>query len=460
MSDISLRPLARAILDQCTSNRKIRYQQTWAYAQETQRRLNELIDKYLSSSRDPNMTEEVSQELRINLVNVYGELSSVITFSDQYASEGYVNSNTMTVDEMLADLEQCQREMSELRWNIDEKWISAITEPIILKSTLDNSRRETGIVEQDINFGRFEIRLSYIPYTGYGQRKYLYSVVALEPNYPLSQRPNGSYSHPHLQGPNLCEGEATAILSQALNNLRFCDFFILINAILINYNSDSPYFPLEDWNRIRCRECGNYVEGENLVTCSYCDNKICTNCASTKTCAICNKIICSRHKGQRRIIKCNKCDQYICLQHYQSIRKHTCFKEIKQERIEKAANTLKLIEVLKTVRLEIAESSTTQASDEQQNESNIESVEPVRPDHRTEEQIRRDLEAAERGETPVEEPLEGLRIHPSAQWINNAEPIIETEPHPVRRIHGTLTDAPTPDPQPPANNGPTGWTNS
>jgi hypothetical protein len=148
---------------------------------------------------------------------------------------------------------------------------------------------------------------------------------------------------------------------------------------------------------------------------------MCHDCATTRTCAICNKTICSRHTGQRRIRKCERCDRHVCLQHYKSVRKHECFKEIKKEREEAAKERLKLIEGINAHRAKIAERGVTPVPEEpQQDVSSVESVrgstynEPIllkvryraaqgeRPDNRTPEDIARDLAQGEEAEAARE----------------------------------------------------------
>ncbi len=402
MSDISLRPLAEVILDQLTAGRREAYVEARKRMFKLKRRITTLTDITLASINDPDLSFDAVVQLK----DALGEARSGLWYvSDQltaYESQDISRLNLPTLDEMLADLEQCQREMAEIRWNLEEQWISGITKNISLQVPNSNHM---------VDLGPFEIRLFYKPIRNYSDRDriYSYKVIALEPCYPLTQRGGrGSNPHPHINHTTLCEGEATTVLSRALNDFRLCDFFLLINSTLNCYNPRSPHYRLEKWDRARCRQCGEYIVEEELVQCSYCESKMCSECAIIYTCAICNKLICSHHTGQRKIRKCNKCNQYICLQHYKSIRKHSCFKEIKEERIEVAKERLKLIEEIGTIRARIAEEGITPNSEETTTADLLESSTPypapgcdtpstnvhVRIDNRTNEEVVEEIESA------------------------------------------------------------------
>lgn len=416
MSDISLRPLAEVILDQVTAGRREAYERLRTKAFEAKRRFSAIVDTRLGPVRDPNLSNETTDSLRATFRQINDEMYHLSDECATYKRNNPSGVEVPSVDDVLAELEQCQREMAEIRWNLEEKWISAITNRIVLAvpDTEDN---------HTIDLGPFEIRLFYEPTRGSTSRRrpgrtYRYDVIALEPYYPLAQRREGhrgQHPHPHINGSTLCEGEATTALTRALIEFRLCDFFILINATLNHYNPRSPHYRLQEWDRVRCRDCSNYVTEEDLAPCSYCETKMCRSCAAVKTCAICHKTICSRHSGQRRIRKCDKCDQYVCMQHYKSIRKHTCFKEIKKERKEAAKKRLELIEQINTRRTKIAKKKSKKAKkngavppeEPQQDEGSVEEVEvqgPLRAirrraDNRTNEDIARDIELGEQENT-------------------------------------------------------------
>jgi hypothetical protein len=412
MFDISLRPLAEVILDQVTAGRKEAYRSLREKTFQLKRKVDTIASGRLSPVRDPNLSNEITDSLRQTFNEMNSEIYNLYDQCATYKRNNPGGLELPSVDDVLAELDQCKREMVEIRWNLEEKWVSAVTDRIVL--TVPDSDNHT------IDLGPFEIRLFYEPTRtarrpsrGDGTRTYLYRIIALEPNYPLSQRRangTGQNPHPHINGQVLCEGEATTALTRALNEFRLCDFFILINATLNHYNPQSPHYRLPEWDRVRCRDCSTYVVEDNLVPCSYCETKLCQSCAAIKTCAICSKTICSRHTGQRRVRKCDDCDQYVCLQHYKSVRKHSCFKEIKKKRLEAAKKRLELIEQVNTHRAKIAQEGIVPEPEEPQ--QNIITIENVishvadmnrseiagqvysgnRPDNRSPEDVMRDFE--------------------------------------------------------------------
>jgi len=130
--------------------------------------------------------------------------------------------------DIFAELSQIDQEIGEYQYDLKERTISVITEPI----TLD-----------DIPFGPFEIKL-FIDQIHKVYTDNPYRVIALEPN-PAGADDN--VTHPHVSSEKLCEGDGVVSIRKSLEQGRFCDFFTIVVSILKTYNPDSPYVSLDDW---------------------------------------------------------------------------------------------------------------------------------------------------------------------------------------------------------------------
>jgi len=205
------------------------------------------------------------------------------------------------LSDIFAELSQIDHDLGEYQFDLNEKTISVITEPI----TLD-----------DISFGPFEIKLDINRIS----RLYTetpYRVIALEPN-PAGA--DDSVTHPHVSSEKLCEGDGYISIRRALEQGRFCDFFTIIVSILQTYNPDSPYISLDDWEGISCYDCGYTVAGDESYYCEFCDREYCSNCSTycqicdTTTCLgcayecpSCNEPVC-----QSCTAKCKECEDVFC----------------------------------------------------------------------------------------------------------------------------------------------------
>jgi hypothetical protein len=114
-----------------------------------------------------------------------------------------------------------------------------------------------------------------------------FDIVALDPHPPdVSQ----DVIHPHVRDNQLCAGDATGPIAQALKDGRFCDAFLTVNAVLHEYNSSSPYVSLDDWHGIACADCGNVTGEDDRYYCDGCGRDYCEDCYST--CDICQSSFC------------------------------------------------------------------------------------------------------------------------------------------------------------------------
>lgn len=175
------------------------------------------------------------------------------------------------LSDIFAELSQIDEELGEYQFDLKEKTISVITEPI----TLD-----------EIAFGQFEIKL-FLNEISKLYTDSPYRIIALEPN-PAGTDDN--VTHPHVSSERLCEGDGHVSIKRSLEQGRLCDFFTMIISILQTYNPDSPYVSLDSWEGISCYDCGYTVSGDDSYYCEYCDHDYCSSCSSY--CQICDTTIC------------------------------------------------------------------------------------------------------------------------------------------------------------------------
>jgi hypothetical protein len=114
-----------------------------------------------------------------------------------------------------------------------------------------------------------------------------FEVVALDPNPPDSSQ---DVTHPHVRDNQLCAGEATGPIAQALKDGRFCDAFLAVSSVLHEYNPHSPYVNLENWQGVACADCGSLTNEDERYYCEECDRDYCEDCYST--CDICESSFC------------------------------------------------------------------------------------------------------------------------------------------------------------------------
>lgn len=151
---------------------------------------------------------------------------------------------------------------------------------------------------QYVELGSFEICLNW----KFIKESSPYDVLAVEPNSPSS---NDSVTHPHVQGESLCEGEGSDAIRRALDEGRIYDFFCIVDHVLRNYNPDSAYVQIEDWNGISCKACGDNVDEDDAVGCCKCETELCLDCSTC--CDSCVDRFCSEC-----ISSCESCGDDVC----------------------------------------------------------------------------------------------------------------------------------------------------
>jgi len=124
------------------------------------------------------------------------------------------------------DIMVLPQHFSQCCYDAENKILACVTPDIILQQT---------------NFGPFKIKLSLMSLPA--ERPYV-----LEPLRPIYPDTRGDVCHPHVQSGHLCEGDCRDRLLICWREGAICDAFLIIQQVLRNYNSRSPYVPLEKWH--------------------------------------------------------------------------------------------------------------------------------------------------------------------------------------------------------------------
>ena len=192
----------------------------------------------------------------------------------------------------------------------------------------------SSIVLEGVYLGSFEIRLNW----KFMKESSPFDVIAVDPNPSTS---SDGVTHPHVQGESLCEGEGADAIRRALNEGRLYDFFCVVDRVLRNYNPDSAYVQIEDWQGIRCKACDDVVEADEACCCSKCETELCSDC-STSCCGCmeryCSDCVsscegCGDETCQGCLTACEHCFETFC---NQCLNEGTCDDCIRQQSEENA----------------------------------------------------------------------------------------------------------------------------
>ncbi|MHC4093222.1 MAG: hypothetical protein ACYSVY_23630 [Planctomycetota bacterium] len=187
--------------------------------------------------------------------------------------------------EVRADLQELANEFEDVGWDRHRLWVT--TESIVL---------------EDVYLGPFQIRLRLDRIANPTADGDDFDVVAVDPN-PAGG--NGEVTHPHVSGGRLCQGDATGPIRLAVQQGRLVDFFQLVHSVLRTYNSASPFVRLDEWDGVRCAECGAGVSSEATVCCGACGDDYCDECSSY--CPACDETRCAAC-----LIECRGCGESSC----------------------------------------------------------------------------------------------------------------------------------------------------
>ncbi|QDV55354.1 hypothetical protein Mal33_13250 [Rosistilla oblonga] len=158
--------------------------------------------------------------------------------------------------------------------------------------------RTSGIVLESVELGSFEIRLNW----KHVKDSSPFDVIAVDSKCCAA---NDSVTHPHVQADSLCEGEGADAIRRALDEGRLFDFFCIVDHVLRNYNPDSAYVQLDDWNGVNCKACGDNVDRDEVIGCCKCETELCPDCSTS--CESCMDRFCSEC-----ISSCESCGDDVC----------------------------------------------------------------------------------------------------------------------------------------------------
>ena len=127
--------------------------------------------------------------------------------------------------EWLAEIRQLEAEFGgvEVRWR--DAVVRVVTDPVTLR---------------DVALGPFAIEFGW-DRVGHISASRCFDMIALESN-PAAGR--DEVPHPHVQGVELCAGDAAGPLERALADGRLADAFLIVRSVLTTYNPASAYVPL------------------------------------------------------------------------------------------------------------------------------------------------------------------------------------------------------------------------
>ena len=190
-----------------------------------------------------------------------------------------------TYREIFEDIKHLSDEFDIVEYDARNKQLSVTTENIELEG---------------INFGEFKISLDLL---NLGELK-LHKIICVEALQPNPAACNHEVTHPHVQNERMCCGDGTVPMTNALENGRLLDFFMVAAQVLRTYNSSSPYVSLDMWDGIECYNCGSVTSEGNSYYCERCDHEFCDDCMTY--CECCGKRVC------RDCIRTCECGKRIC----------------------------------------------------------------------------------------------------------------------------------------------------
>lgn len=222
---------------------------TWSRVRTLRRRLREIVQCGWTSA-----TVQVRRELNQRLSGLQNSLNNLLTRLAQNESMREPPKQRHIYDELIATRD----EFSDFEFDLRADTVTVTTDVIVLEG---------------ISFGRFQIVLQLNQLLDSP-----YRVVAESPN-PATSR--SEVTHPHVSSEQLCEGDASTPLDNALRDGRFSDFFQIIQQTLNTYNSDSPYVSIDDWDESEnCSTCGRRVDRDESHCCDHCESTVCSDCST------------------------------------------------------------------------------------------------------------------------------------------------------------------------------------
>lgn len=218
----------------------------------------------------------------------------------KWALEGF-RTDVPPLREIYEELKQTEAEFGDLKYCGETHDIAVATDPIELEGVF---------------LGDFEVQL-HVANICEARLQTALSIVALDPHPAAS---NNRVTHPHVNDEQLCAGDGRTAIQAALSGGRICDFFTLVRSVLTNYNQDSPFIPLSDWDGTVCSDCGYTMPDDDVHGCFVCGRQFCEDCIDycrrcdenvcrgcTEDCPACEETFCPDC-----MTECPKCHRRIC----------------------------------------------------------------------------------------------------------------------------------------------------
>jgi hypothetical protein len=257
-------------------------QQQWQQAYENQRQsvlpITSVISRQLKLLRHAEHTLQQARSHHLTLIEpelqqkVISQACSLrITLQDL---EGFhfPRQQSYRFRDFYQDLVQLHEEFPKVKVNWDDSVLIVVTDFITLNQ---------------VKLGAFSLQFHWKQWTEDPNLACL-QVIAEEPNNPEQ---NEEVTHPHVRDKELCLGDAQLSLQKALEDGRIAEAFLIIRAVLNNYNPGSAYVRLEEWHGSPCYDCGQYSHDEDRSYCHVCHHDFCQEC----------------------IHSCSSCDEFQCL---------------------------------------------------------------------------------------------------------------------------------------------------
>ena len=214
------------------------------------------------------------QDLLFEARRVEGGVAELLRCLTAPTSQQQTEPTPPSLQSILDELRQLEEEFEGVEVDRKQCVVTAKTEPVVLEG---------------LALGPFAVELHIGRLAAGHLDSSCFECVALEPN---SASCNEEVTHPHVQGGALCAGDASVPIATALQQGRVCDAFCLVRAVLQEYNPQSPYVSIEDWEGVRCSDCDALTHSDDLYCCEGCGSDVCDDCYSS--CDVCG---CSRCRG-------------------------------------------------------------------------------------------------------------------------------------------------------------------
>ena len=265
-------PLLRPALwlHRCRQQRSVHHDQRHKSALDTVQYHAELLIQHLKASRHAR-SRDWHAALALMDLQVAEDLQRLQYSTTEAQSHPSPITPQPTLRDIYEELLQLQQEFVKVTLEPKQFLLAAVTDAIELEG---------------IYLGEFRLEL-HIDRLNQRADVSAFDIVALDPHPP--ERSN-DVTHPHVRDNQLCAGDATRPIAQALKDGRFCDAFLAVNSVLHQYNASSPYVSLENWQGLACADCGCPTGDDERYYCEDCGQDYCGECYST--CDICQASFC------------------------------------------------------------------------------------------------------------------------------------------------------------------------